>query len=1318
MPFVNKKSMKRAIFPLFVLILISVQVFSQESYPYRKFFNQAYDQYPQVPRGILEAVAWTQTHIRHIVPADEAPSCTGMPSFYGVMGLVYDGKGFFRENLKKVSLLSGFPVQDIMDKPDINILAYASAWNSIKTTIREWHSPEKETGTILTALSELNPEVHPGAGDYTMNLFIYGVFCFLNDEMNQIKYGFPRYHLDPGLLFGETNLRIFRSKRIKISAEGIENDLGESYQTSLLSGPCPDYNQPNCTWISSPNHYTGWNGHTISAIAIHTVQGSYTSCINWFQNPSADASTHYVVASNSAYAGQVTQMVNEQNAAWHVTSENWYAIGYEHEGYVNDPSWYTPVMYQTSADLTRDVCTSQNINPLRMFYRETLDDGTVLDNGLHSLGAEGSCVKIKGHQHFPGQTHTDPGPNWDWDYYFKLVNSSTPVTTYTASNGNFYDSGGSAGFYTNDERKFWLIQPPNAQNITLTFTRFSLEDNYDFLYIYDGSNEFAPLLGRFNTQSPATVTSSGGSMFIEFRSDCATTDSGWIAAWTTTAADITDPSCQVSLPSAWANNDFQVVFSDSDNVGGTGVDKRFYQVLEYCGGEWRANAQNGFFNDNFAMAMHSDWTVNAGGGSWQTASGSLYQSDSTSGNTNIYTPLSQNNSSEYLYQWSALMDGNTSNRRCGLHFFVTNPVLPNRGTSYLVWFRADDDKVQIYRISGDTLYMKVDQPLSISTGVWYDFKTAFNPVSGMIKVYMNDAPVASWTDPSPISYGGYISLRSGNCKVRYDDLKVWRSRTANVRVIAGINSNEDARCESPVPGQEACRINTVVTDAAQNWSTPATGNIRLDFTRPTTTIVTPGFWKSADFAATFTDSDLLSGIEKSFYQVLDFDGTKWGANTSRGFFGDNFDAPDTLCWKTPPAQGTWNWTGGTVTQTDEGVNNSNLYSFLNQNYPGSVLYHFTAMADGSGTNRRFGFHYMCDSASMSNRGNSYFVWFRLEGQTLEFYKVVNNNFGVAQKVCNNIVTVPGQWYDFKVLFNKLNGTTAVFRNDTLMGTWTDPVPLTGGKYISFRSGNSRLSVSELKCYRSRLGSEIVSTGPSADIRYCNPSPSVSGAKIKSIVCDSAGNLSTVAYHDLSVDFTEPLAVLVSDGLYTDQDTTVSSSSLSANWTSSADPNSGISRYLYSIGTVPGNTDIAGWTDAGTSLQVTRNGLSLLPGQVYYFNVKSENGAGLQSLPASSDGQIYLPATGTEELSGNKIFVMPNPVYDKARIGILLSIPGELRVEIYDCNGQRAAVLFEGRADAGFHHLEFDNNYLRLGSGVYYLRIMNESLQGVHKIIIL
>src|SRR5262245_30992351 len=94
--------------------------------PYTAQFKKAYALYPSVPKGILEAVAYTQTRFSHLQDNTE-PGCIGLPRAYGIMGLVADGKNYFRNSLTFVSDLSGFSEEDIKSNPETNILAYAAA---------------------------------------------------------------------------------------------------------------------------------------------------------------------------------------------------------------------------------------------------------------------------------------------------------------------------------------------------------------------------------------------------------------------------------------------------------------------------------------------------------------------------------------------------------------------------------------------------------------------------------------------------------------------------------------------------------------------------------------------------------------------------------------------------------------------------------------------------------------------------------------------------------------------------------------------------------------------------------------------------------------------------------------------------------------------------------------------------------------------------------------------------------------------------------------------------------------------------------------
>ncbi|MFP9190096.1 N-acetylmuramoyl-L-alanine amidase [Natrialbaceae archaeon A-CW1-1] len=83
----------------------------------------------------------------------------------------------------------------------------------------------------------------------------------------------------------------------------------------------------------------------INWIVIHYTVGSYGGAINWFQNPDANVSAHYVVRNSD---GHTTKMVDESDVAWHAAGFNSNSIGIEHE-WVEGQDGFTDALYQRSA---------------------------------------------------------------------------------------------------------------------------------------------------------------------------------------------------------------------------------------------------------------------------------------------------------------------------------------------------------------------------------------------------------------------------------------------------------------------------------------------------------------------------------------------------------------------------------------------------------------------------------------------------------------------------------------------------------------------------------------------------------------------------------------------------------------------------------------------------------------------------------------------------------------------------------------------------------------------------------------------------------
>lgn len=133
--------------------------------------------------------------------------------------------------------------------------------------------------------------------------------------------------------------------------------------------------------------------------------------------------------------------------------------------------------------------------------------------------------------------------------------SSGAATTQSACTGTIFDSGGPNGDYGANENSVITISPIGAADVTLNFISFDIEAgqnnscNFDDLKVYDGNSTAATLIGTYcNNNIPTTITSTGGSITIEFSSDGGVEDAGFEIDW----------SCNLSNVAPVANFDVNV----------------------------------------------------------------------------------------------------------------------------------------------------------------------------------------------------------------------------------------------------------------------------------------------------------------------------------------------------------------------------------------------------------------------------------------------------------------------------------------------------------------------------------------------------------------------------------------------------------------------------------------------------------------------------------------------------------------------------------------------------------------------------------------
>jgi hypothetical protein len=166
------------------------------------------------------------------------------------------------------------------------------------------------------------------------------------------------------------------------------------------------------------------------------MEGYYLTTISYFKNCNTSASVHYCVnglkdTSTDAPAGEITQMVREANYAWHALCWNKHSTGTEHEGFASNPAWYTEAQYQASAGISAHVANkfgyAKDRNHIVGHNEKSSSAWVTWANA--NLGINATC-----------NSHTDPGPNWNWSHYMSLVNPGTSIIVDNSS-ANFSVTG-------------------------------------------------------------------------------------------------------------------------------------------------------------------------------------------------------------------------------------------------------------------------------------------------------------------------------------------------------------------------------------------------------------------------------------------------------------------------------------------------------------------------------------------------------------------------------------------------------------------------------------------------------------------------------------------------------------------------------------------------------------------------------------------------------------------------------------------------------------------------------------------------------------
>ncbi|XP_074520422.1 neuropilin-2-like isoform X2 [Halichoeres trimaculatus] len=150
------------------------------------------------------------------------------------------------------------------------------------------------------------------------------------------------------------------------------------------------------------------------------------------------------------------------------------------------------------------------------------------------------------------------GAGFSLRYEIFKTGSEFCFRNFTSSSGMIESPGFPDKYPHNLECSYMIIAPPHM-DITLTFLTFDLENDpllvgegdckYDWLDVWDGLPQVAPLIGRYcGTKIPPEIQSSSGLLSLSFHTDMAVAKDGFSARYNMTHREVKDSfHCSMAL---------------------------------------------------------------------------------------------------------------------------------------------------------------------------------------------------------------------------------------------------------------------------------------------------------------------------------------------------------------------------------------------------------------------------------------------------------------------------------------------------------------------------------------------------------------------------------------------------------------------------------------------------------------------------------------------------------------------------------------------------------------------------------------------------
>lgn len=292
-------------------------------------------------------------------------------------------------------------------------------------------------------------------------------------------------------------------------------------------------------------------------------------------------------ACNNNAGGEITVGSSCNPTTMNVDSDNDYwngASGCNSGDYDDEWAWFTAISNSTTITYTPD--SGDAI--LHLFDSACSPTMTSIDCSDSGLGGDPETIT---YATTIGQVYRIRVQRWLSNTTLNgtiCIYDSTPPTC-PGTTTNFYDTGGAGGDYGNNETLTWTFYPDGGP-VTATFSAFDLENNWDFLNVYDGPDNGSPLIGSYTGNTipgPFTSTHATGTLTFEFLSDGTVPNPGWEASIcgstvpactddpiNITANSTTPTTATVSWthPSPQPGNGYEYIISTDNTTGTPGDD--------------------------------------------------------------------------------------------------------------------------------------------------------------------------------------------------------------------------------------------------------------------------------------------------------------------------------------------------------------------------------------------------------------------------------------------------------------------------------------------------------------------------------------------------------------------------------------------------------------------------------------------------------------------------------------------------------------------------------------------------------------------------